>query len=118
MALFLDAAEFTAKLDRDLDAGEEAQLGDLLAAADEWIRERKPGIEDDNPSARVVVFEVVRDALEFGIYARFQMFSRTTGGRTVTGMLKDALPFLPRHFQMLGLTAIAAPEFDFPKCDY
>jgi hypothetical protein len=124
MALpFLQVNEFTPMF-RPLSAAEALVAELLLQVASNWIRDpqRRPYIADDDPAARLVVFEVVRDSLLYGKYRRFSTFTNTTGHRTEEGAwAADALAsldFTDRHRVMLGISVRAAPVFNFPKCDY
>lgn len=123
---FLNATAFAAMLGRSLTAAESAQATPLLQVVSEWIRERKPGIDDYDvtivdPAAIVVSFEVVRDALLCGEFGPVTSYTKTMGPRTRSVTFdRDAVSrfITDRHRQMLGLVAKAGPRGRFAKYDY
>jgi hypothetical protein len=118
---FLDAAAFAAMF-RPLTAAETGQATPLLEVVSKWIRDNKPGIEYDDPAAKVVVFEVVREALVYGKYRPLSSFQDTTAHRTKAGTFDPnvALQFITdRHRAMLGIElTTAAPVGHFKVGDY
>lgn len=120
MADFLDVTAFAAMF-RPLTTAETNVATPLLKVVDGWIRDRKPGIADDDPAAKVVVFQVVRTALIYGKYAGLSSFQDTTGDRTKAGTFdaSDVEGFITdEHRQMLGLALRAGPRGSFKTCDY
>ncbi|MBU8833604.1 hypothetical protein [Mycolicibacterium goodii] len=120
MADFLDAGTFASWAKRPAWANDELAKA-LLTVASDWIRERKPGLPDNDPAAQVVVFEVTRDALLAGDLGPYSSVTKTTShsSRQVTidrGVVDMFIT--PRHRRMLGLGSMAAPRGHFPKNDY
>jgi hypothetical protein len=122
VAPFLDAAAFVVMLAPEtLTSGEYELATPLLQVVSDWIRDKKPGIADDDPAAIVVSFEVVRDALLSGKFGPFTSFAKTMGPRSRSATIdREALSkfVTGRHRLMLGLGAKAAPRGNFLKCDY
>lgn len=117
---FLDAAAFT-DMFRPLSDAEDRQVTPLLQVVSDWIRDRKPDIEDDDPAAIVVTFEVAREALLYGKYGGLSSFDEETSHSKSSGTLqfREIERFITsRHRQMLGLIASAGPRGHFLKCDY
>ncbi|WP_411815495.1 hypothetical protein [Gordonia sp. SND2] len=103
-------------------SGAEKQLGGLvIEAASTWIRDKKPGIDDANEAARLVVFEITKAVLLPGEWAGYSQWSVTVGGRTRSGTLSDAaamVSFTPWQLMLLGISTTAQPSWNFPKDDY
>lgn len=103
-------------------SGAEKQLGGLvIEAASAWIRENKPDVADDNPAAKLVVFEITKAVLLPGEWAGYSQWSVTVGGRTRSGTLSDAaamVSFTPWQLQLLGISTTAEPSWHFEKDDY
>ncbi len=119
-APFLDATAF-ADMFRPLRAAETAVATPLLQVVSDWIRDKKPDIAADSQAAKIVCFEVVRDALVYGKYAGLSEFSETVGRRTMAGTFNtsDVEQFITdRHRRMLGISATARPRYSFKRCDY
>lgn len=92
---------------------------DLIAAASQWIRDRKPGIADDNATARLVVIQVVKAAMATEKYAGHVSYSKTVGGVTRSGTLANPgalLIFEPSHYQLLGISQGGGPSYYFGDC--
>lgn len=106
---------------RPLSAAEYNVATPLLEVADQWIRDHKPGIDDDDPGAKVVVFEIVRSAMLYGKYAGLSSFQETTGNRAKAGAIdsSEVERFVTeRHREILGLKRLAGPRGHFTKLDY
>lgn len=91
----------------------------MIAAAGMWIRERKPGISDDDQAAHFVVTQVVRTALDTEKYRGLVSFTKTTGGVSRGGALAkpgELLVFTDFHHQLLGISRIGAPSWYFGDC--
>lgn len=123
-APFLEIADFQADFGRILTVAETLVATRLLQAVSDWIRGQKPDV--DPTAAAQVVFEVVRDAVNYGAYERLSSFSNTTANRTEAGMfgrvnewqqiISDYLT--GRHKRLLGIPLRVAPVYHFPVCDY
>lgn len=95
--------------------------GALLEVVERWIRAHCPGIADDDQGARVVVFEVTRDALLSGEVGPYSSIEKRTAhsSRSVTINPAVVERFVTgRHRQMLGMGVRAAPRGHFPRFDY
>lgn len=106
---------------RPLSTVETAQVTPVLEVTSQWIRIRKPDIDDDDAAAKVVVFEVAREALTYGKFRPLSSFQETVGRRQKGGTFDASFveQFITgRHRSMLGLQTVAAPAFNFPDCDY
>ena len=117
---FLDPAEFATWAKRPAWASDPLAAA-LLGVVEGWIRERRPDIADDDQAARVVVFEVTRDALLYGDLGPYRSMEKRTAhsSRSVTIDPSAVERFITgRHRQMLGMSVKAAPRGHFPKCDY
>ena len=104
---------------RPVPPGGEQDAQDLITAASNWIRERKPDIADDDAAARVVVIQVVRAAMATDKYAGHVSYSKTVGGVTRSGTLANPgslLIFGPSHYLLLGISAGGGPSFYFGDC--
>lgn len=89
---------------------------DLIAAASNWIRDRKPDIADDDPAARIVVIHVVRTAMASDKYLGHVSYSKTVGGVTRSGTLANPgalLTFEGSHYQLLGISQSGGPSYCF-----
>lgn len=94
-----------------------------VQAAADWIRDpsRLPGLRIDEPravQAKIVTFEVVRDALgPDGVTdPRVRSYLSTTDNRTTSITYADAaamLEFDDHHLSLLGLSTSAAPRAQF-----
>jgi hypothetical protein len=117
---FLDAAAF-ADMFRPLSDAEELLVTPLLEVVSTWIRDRKPGIADDDAAAIVVTFEVVREALAYGRFGGLSQFKETTSHSESSGTFtsRDIERFISgRHRQILGLGSTTGARGHFPVCDY
>ncbi|MDV2474232.1 hypothetical protein F8M49_30080 [Rhodococcus zopfii] len=88
----------------------------LIAAASQWIRERKPSIADDDPAAHAVVVHVVRAAMATDKYAGHVSYSKTVGGVTRSGTLANPgalLAFDASHYRLLGISESGGPSYYF-----
>src|SRR5262245_31152627 len=118
---FLTISEFSLMFPRKPLTDEETTLAAfLLQAAAVWIRNAiadagKPALADDDPMAKLVTFEVVRDALALpGDLLGHISYQRMTDDRSEGGTLAQAaglLDFTEKHRRMLGLSATASPEY-------
>lgn len=120
MADFLDAATFADWAKNPAWATDQLAAS-LLWVVSDWIRERKPDLNDDDQAARVVSFEVTRDALMYGDFGPMSSFSRTVGPRSKSGTIDRGVVekfITDRHRRMLGISLRAAPRGRFKRCDY
>lgn len=122
---FLGVDDFETQFGRTLSDAESPVAERLLQVVSDWIRGRLAPAElaDDDPAARQVVFEVVRDALNYGAFERLSSFQNTTSRRTEAGTFDEALKVVDdyltdRHKRLLGIPLRAAPRGSFTKCDY
>lgn len=119
-APYLDVDDFGTQFGRTLSAAETPVAERLLQVVSDWIRGKKP--DADTLAAEQVVFEVVRDALNYGGLELLSQFQNTTSLRTEAGTFDPALKMVDdyltnRHKRILGITS-AGPVGCFPKCDY
>lgn len=117
---FLDVAQFAAMF-RPLSAAETALATPLLEVVSDWIRQHKPGIDEEDAAARVVTFEVTRDALLYGKYAGFSQFQETVAHRSLGGTINPSAIekwVTDRHRRMLGIAVLGTPVYSFPDADY
>lgn len=117
---FLKVGAF-AGMFRPLTDAESQVAGPYLEVVSDWIRDNKPGVDDDDSTAKIVVFEVVREALLYGDVAPLTSFSKTMGPRSRSGTFDRGVVekfITDRHRRMLGLVVNAGPRGYFPKCDY
>ncbi|SHY74731.1 Uncharacterised protein [Mycobacteroides abscessus subsp. bolletii] len=120
MTDFLDVEAFAAMF-RPLSAAEKLVAAPLLTVVSDWIRDKKPAIADDDPAAKVVTFEVTRDALMYGEFGPVSSFTKTVGHRTKQAAIdREAVEkfIARRHYRMLGLALQAKARGHFPRCDY
>lgn len=101
----------------DLDAGQRGDAEQLIDAAEQWIRDRRPDIADDDPVGKRVVIEVVRVALapppEF---AGHLSYADRMGPWSAEGTLATpagTLVFTAAHAELLGISAGPAPRWHF-----
>ncbi|RFZ11187.1 hypothetical protein DSM43518_02027 [Mycobacterium marinum] len=116
----MDIATFTAEYGA-LSTAQTATATRLLNVASARIDELKTDVDAD--AAAQVVFEVVRDALNFGALERLSAFQNTTGRKTESGTFDEAMKVVndyltDRHKRLLGIPLRAAPRGSFTKCDY
>lgn len=104
---------------RQLSDGEVTLAQLLLQAAATFIRDAcdeggLPEPPPDDPMAKLVSFEVVRDALQVPAdLAQFTSYQRATDDRSEGGTLAvagDLLDITENHRRMLGLSLAAAPQ--------
>lgn len=117
---YLEIGPFTTQFGRALSAAESPVATRLLQVVSDWIRGKKP--DADELAAAQVVFEVVRDSLNYGGLELLSQFQNTTSLRTEAGTFDPALKAISdyltdRQKRRLGITA-AGPVGSFPKCDY
>jgi hypothetical protein len=124
-APFLDFADFEAQFGRDLSDAEAAVAQRLLQVVSDWIRGQKADV--DALTAAEVVFEVTRDAINYGALERLSTFANTTGGRSEAGSFDNSRQLAKevvddyvtdRQKRLLGIPLRAAPAYNFPVCDY
>lgn len=117
---FLSVGDFSVMFPRTLTDGEVTLANLLLEAAAMWIRQAisdagKDPLAIDDPMAKLVSYEVVRDALAVpGDLAGHLTYSRATDDRSEAGTLIQAgglLDFTDHHRRMLGLTASVLPQW-------
>lgn len=121
MSPFLEIEAFATQYRQPLDAGQTAIAERLLRVASDWIRGRKPDVDED--AAQQVVFEVVRDALLYGDVSKLSSWQNTTSKRTEAGTFDAALAMITAyltdaHKRLLGIPLRAAPRGHFKRCDY
>lgn len=117
MTDFLSIDDFTGRFPRPMTDAETLVATDLLTVASNWIYGRLPTISSADPAAKTVTFEVVRDAILYGLYARFDSFQNLSLHRTEAGAFSEDVidQFVTeRHARMLGISLTAAPVFNFP----
>ena len=120
MADFLDAATF-ANWAKTPAWASDPVAASLLTVVSDWIRDKKPDIADDDQAAKVVTFEVTRDALVAGEFGPYSSFTKIVGHRTRQAAIdRSAIEkfVTDRHRRMLGIALRAGPRGRFPKCDY
>lgn len=101
---------------RPLTGDERLDAEALIAAASKWIRDRKPGILDDDPTAKLVVIQVVRTALDMAEHAGLRSYSSTVGGISLSGTLAnpgDLLVFTDFQRELLGISTSTMPQWHF-----
>lgn len=106
---------------RPLSAAEKLVAAPLLTVVSDWIRDKKPTVADDDPAAKIVTFEVTRDALLYGEFGPVSSFTKTVGHRTKQAAIdRQAVEkFInDRHRRMLGIALQAKARGHFPRCDY
>lgn len=105
-----------------LTPAQQAQVGDLLQVAADWIYARVPStIAPDDPRAVRVTYEVVADAIRFGKYSRLASFHNATGHRISAGTLENpvsGLDFTDSHKQLLGIPLRGTPTGTFRCNDF
>lgn len=119
-APFLDIGQFGVEFG-PMSEGQAASATRLLGVVSDYILLRKP--DADATAAEQVVFEIVRDALNFGPYERLSQFGNETSKRKEAGTFAEAVSLLddillPKHKRMLSIPPSAAPRGSFKKCDY
>lgn len=115
MADFLDSDTF-ADWAKSPEWSESDLAQDLLTVVSGWIRDHKPDVSDDDPAARIVCFEVTRDALMYGDFGPVTSFSKTVGHRARAATIDRAALerfILDRHKRMLGLSIGVKPAYYF-----
>jgi hypothetical protein len=118
---YLEPDQFAVQFGRTLTDAESLVASRLLQVVSDWIRARKP--DADLTAAAQVVFEVVRDALNYGGYERLSKFENTTAQRTEAGTFDESMKVVndyltDLHKRLLGIALRAAPRGHFVKCDY
>lgn len=120
-APYLDVVDFETEFGRLLTEAETLTATRLLQVVSDWIRGQK---SDADVTASVqVVFEVVRDALNYGSFERLTSFQNVTSLRTEAGTFDEAFKVVNdyltnRHKRLLGIAVAAAPVGHFPVNDY
>ncbi len=115
MADFLDAATFASWAKNPAWASDPLATS-LLTVVSGWIRDHKSDVADDDPAAKVVTFEVTRDAMLYGEFGPVTSFTKTVGHRTMTAAIDRAAieKFVTdRHKRMLGLPTSPRPAYYF-----
>lgn len=118
---FLAVDAFKAEYQGTLTAGETTTATRLLQVASDRIRALKPDADTD--AAKQVVFEIVRDAANYGDLAVLSDFENTTSRRAEAGTFDQAMKVVndylsDRHKRLLGIPLRAAPRGSFKRCDY
>jgi hypothetical protein len=105
---------------RNMTGAQKSDAETLIAAAEAWIRapHRRPDIQDDDPTGKRVVIEVVRAAMAVPVeFAGHTSYSKTVGPRSKSGTVDTpagALVFTKEHERLLGITAAASGSFGDP----
>lgn len=105
---FLSLADFPTWFGQTLTAAQTALAGPMLQVASDRIRELKPAIADNDPAAKVVVFEIVRDALIYGHLDKLSSFQNITSRRQEAGTFDEMAKAVDdlltgRHKALLGI---------------
>lgn len=119
-APFIDIDDFSESF-RSLKPSEQQLTEWLLQVASDWIRYHKPGIADDSVAAKLVVTEVVSNALRYNKYGPLSSFTEQTSHSSMSGTFTEAakiLDFTDRHREMLGIPIQSPPQYSFPAQDY
>ena len=114
---FLDLAGFQGLWDGPaLTSQQEGIVTLLLGVASNWIYARKPGIAGPlpgpaDPTAQLVVFEVVSNLIRYGKYAPLSSYHRATGHRIDAGTLSAEVQryFTDDHKMLLGIPLRSPP---------
>lgn len=119
-APFITVEDFAAAF-RPLKSSEQDLAEWMIKVASDWIWAHKPTIDPTSVAAKVVVIEVVSQALRFGKYGPLRTFQEETSHSTVSGTFADAdrfLDFTDRHRELLGIPVRSAPKYAFKAFDY
>lgn len=117
---FISVVDFAAAF-RPLKSSETQLTEWLIQVASDWIRNYKPTISDGSVAAKLVVVEVVSNALRYNKYGPLSSFTEQTSHSMLSGTFTDAaklLDFTDRHREMLGIPIQAPPQYSFPVRDY
>lgn len=120
MEPFLDAATFATWAKKPA-WGTDPLAAALLQVVSDWIRERKPDIDDEDPAAKVVACEVTRDSLLYGDFGPQASYTKATSHSQRSGTIDRAAVekfITDRHRRMLGIGVKASPRAHFKRCDY
>lgn len=101
--------------------GTDQLAASLLIVVSDWIRDKKPDIGADDTAAKVVTFEVTRDALLYGDFGPVDSYEKRTAhsSRSASINREAVAKFVnDRHRRMLGISLRAAPRGHFKRCDY
>jgi hypothetical protein len=122
---FLSIDDFANEFGRTLTEAETEVATRFLQVASDWIRGKKADV--DPLAAAEVVFEVTRDAINYGAYERLSGFTNVTGNRTEAGtfdmgrsMVRSAVEdyVTDRQKRLLGIPLRAGPVGSFPCNDF
>ncbi len=129
-APFLTISEFAAEFG-SLGAGQTLTAERLLQVASDRIRQLQPLLDVDEDAvpqelfdaAQQVVFEIVRDAINYGGLEKLSSFQNITSRRQEGGTFDEAMKVVndllsDRHKRFLGIAVKTAPRGHFVKCDY
>lgn len=119
-APFVSVEDFVASF-RPLKSSEQQFAEWLLEVASDWIREHKPDTPEGSVAAKLVVTEVVSNALRYNKYGPLSSFTEQTSHSVMSGTFSDAsrlLDFTERHRELLGIPVMSAPQYSFPANDY
>lgn len=117
---FITLEDFVAAF-RPLKPAEEQLAEWLLEVASDWIREHKPDTAAGSVAAKLVVTEVVSNALRYTKYGPLSSFTEQTSHSVMSGTFTDAAKFLDftdRHRELLGIPVVSPPQYSFPAYDY
>ncbi|GAA3963046.1 hypothetical protein GCM10022231_24120 [Gordonia caeni] len=105
---------------KDVRQSQWAEL--LLVAASAWIRERKPGIAADDPTAKIIAVAVVKAALLPGDWQGYKSWTRTMDDATTAAVLSNPGGYLDFDaadaYALLGISLNPLPVGNFPRDDY
>lgn len=114
---FMQIAAFEAEFG-PLTDGQTATATRLLQVVSDHIRSLKDDVDTD--AATQVVFEVVRDELNYSEYQRLSDYSNTVMHKSETKVFDKGLAgddyLSDRQKRFLGIV-VSAPAANFPHCD-
>ncbi|NKR61705.1 hypothetical protein GS474_23895 [Rhodococcus hoagii] len=106
---------------RPFNDDEKIDIEAMIAAAGKWIQDRriesgKPELPATDPTAQLVVVQVVRTAFDMAKHAGLSSFSKATGGVSRSGTIAnpgELLVFTEFHRKLLGISLSAKPSYTF-----
>jgi hypothetical protein len=122
---FLSIDDFADEFGRALTDAETLVATRLLQVISDWIRGQK--VDVDVTAAAQVVWEVVRDAVNYGEFERLSSFSNTTADRVEAGVFDRERQLVQaviadyvtnRHKRLLGIQLRASPVGSFAVDDF
>lgn len=117
---FLSITDFQSEFVGTLSAAEAITATRLLQVVSDRIRALKAPDDPDVFAAKQVVFEVVRDAANYGDLERLSSFQDITSRRQEAGTFDKVVDdyLSDKHKRLLGIAVRAAPRGNFKPCDY